>query len=281
MNITYEEVVEATARLAEEANFHLPPDVKEALRKARDEEPSPRGRRILEEIVTNFGLAEQGDYPLCQDTGTAVVFVELGQEAVISGGSLITAIEEGVRRGYTRAHLRPSMVRCPFKRENTGDNSPPVIHVSVVPGRNININLLAKGAGSENVSRLAMFPPAAGWEGIKKFVLETVSEAGPHSCPPLVVGIGIGGNFETCALLAKRALLRPLGNSHPSAEIADREQELLSAINALGIGPMGFGGQTTALAVHIETYPCHIASLPVAVNISCHSLRHKSVLLGE
>lgn len=277
--VTYEDVVRAVAGLCQEANFYLGEDVKKALEEGLARETSPTGRDVFKQILANIDIAAQEQMPLCQDTGVAVVFLELGQEVRISGGYLYDAINEGVRKGYTEGYLRRSMVDHPFLRHNTGDNTPAVIHTKIVPGENLKITVAPKGGGSENMSALAMLTPAAGEEGVKKFVLETVKKAGPNPCPPIVVGVGIGGDFEKCALLAKEALLRPLGQPSPLEDIARLEKELLSAINKLGIGPQGFGGNITALAVHIETFPCHIASLPVAVNLNCHAARHKSITL--
>ncbi|MBC7347373.1 MAG: fumarate hydratase [Clostridia bacterium] len=277
--ITYEEVVRAVAGLCQEANFYLGEDVKKALEESLARETSPTGRDVLKQILANIDIAAREQMPLCQDTGVAVVFLEVGQEVHFTGGYLYDAVNEGVRKGYTEGYLRRSMVDHPFLRRNTGDNTPAVIHTSIVPGDGLKITLAPKGGGSENMSALAMLTPAAGEEGVKKFVLETVRKAGPNPCPPVVVGVGIGGDFEKCALLAKEALLRPLGRPSPREDVARLERELLVAINKLGIGPQGFGGNITALAVHIEIFPCHIASLPVAVNLNCHAARHKSITL--
>jgi len=211
---------------------------------------------------------------MCQDTGLAVVFVEIGERVRVTGGSLAAAIKDGVREGYERGYLRKSVVMSPLDRRNTGDNTPPIVHTEIVPGDSLKMSLAAKGAGSENMSRLRMMVPAEGMEGVKRLVVETVENAGASACPPLVIGVGLGGNFEQCALIAKKALLRPLGEANPNAREAEMEAELLDLVNATGIGPMGLGGRVTALAVNVETRPCHIASLPVAVNLQCHAARH-------
>jgi fumarate hydratase subunit alpha len=230
-------------------------------------------------LLKNADIARSEDVPMCQDTGFAVVFVELGQDVHIEGGALEDAINEGVRRGYTEGYLRKSIVGHPLERVNTGDNTPAVIHLKLVPGNKMKITVAPKGGGSENMSGIKMLKPAEGVEGVKKFVLDTVKAAGPNPCPPIIVGVGIGGTFEKCALLAKEALLRPVGTPSHRPEIARLERELLDEINSTGIGPQGLGGRFTALAVHIEIYPVHIASLPVAVNINCHASRHKEIVL--
>ena len=256
-------------------NYRLSDDMREALLRARAEESSPIGCEVLAQLTENMEIAETGQIPNCQDTGMAVVFLEIGQDVHLTGGNLEEAVHEGVRRGYEKGYLRKSVVGDPLLRENTKDNTPAVIHTRIVPGDTVRVTVTAKGFGSENMSRLFMLKPAQGVEGVKAAVLETVREAGPNACPPLVVGVGIGGTFEKAALLAKEALLRPIA---PSAEIAPHiralEEELLAEINALGIGPAGLGGNTTALAVHINTYATHIAGLPVAVNLCCHVDRH-------
>lgn len=277
--ISYDQVVEAVSKLCQESNYFLGDDVKQALQQALEQEVSPTGQDVLKQILANVEIAVQEEVPMCQDTGVAVVFVDWGQEAHMEGGYLYDAINEGVKKGYTQGYLRKSMVYPPLDGKNTGDNTPAVIHTRVVPGDRLTITLAPKGGGSENMSAVAMLTPAAGAAGVKKFVVETVKKAGPNPCPPIVVGVGIGGNFEKCALLAKEALLRPLGQPSPLPEIAAMERELLQEINKLGIGPQGFGGRVTALAVHIEIFARHIASLPVAVNIQCHAARHKSVTL--
>lgn len=247
----------------------------EVMAEAAQSENFPMAKEIIKELQANAEIAWAESQPICQDTGMAIVIIELGQEVQITGGSLYLAVDEGVRQGYEEGYLRNSIVGDPILRRNTGDNTPAFIRVEIVPGDKVRIHLLPKGSGSENVSRLAMLKPAQGVEGIKDFVLETMELAGGNACPPYVVGIGIGGTFDGCAYLAKRALLRPVGEANSAQHIAMLEGELLTAINGLGIGPQGFGGSQTALAVHIETAPTHIACLPVAVNLSCHVLRHE------
>ncbi|MBI5826653.1 MAG: fumarate hydratase [Deltaproteobacteria bacterium] len=259
------------------AAYDLEEDVAAALKAACVREASPLGKEVLGQIVENFEIARRESLPMCQDTGIAVFFVEVGREVELDG-SLEDAINEGVRRGYRDGYLRKSVCH-PLKRVNTGDNTPAIIHTSIVEGDRLRIKIAPKGAGGENMSRLKMLKPAEGVPGIKKFVVESISEAGGNPCPPIVVGVGIGGSFEKCAMLAKKALLRPVGSANQDAELDALEKELLDMVNGLGIGPMGFGGTTTALAVHIETYPCHIASLPVALNIQCHADRHKEAVI--
>jgi len=275
--ITFDAICEAVARMAIESNLYLPDDVACAIAAAAKSEDSPLGQEMLRDILKNHQIAAEQKLPLCQDTGTAVVFVELGQDATISGGLIYDAINQGIAQGYQEGYLRKSIVEHPWVRKNTGNNTPAIIHTEIVEGDGLKLTLAPKGGGSENMSALAMLTPAAGKEGIKDFVIATVKKAGPNPCPPIVVGVGVGGNFEKAAYLAKKSLLRPLGEKSPDPEAAALEKELLEEINALGIGPQGFGGKTTALAVHIETYPCHIASMPVAVNINCHVARHLSV----
>ncbi|MGB9885927.1 MAG: fumarate hydratase [Moorellales bacterium] len=277
--VTFEEIVTAVANLAQQANYCLGADVRSALERARREEVSPLGCQVLEQILANAEIASRGEVPICQDTGVAVVFVDLGQEVEIRGGLLYDAINEGVRRGYQAGFLRNSVVDHPLRRRNTGDNTPAVVHVRLIPGDGIRLTVAPKGAGSENMSALAFLTPAEGREGVKRFVVQTVSRAGPNPCPPVVVGVGLGGTFEKAALLAKEALLRPVGVPSPDPDLALLEREILEEINSLGIGPQGFGGSVTALAVHVEAYPCHIASLPVAVNLNCHAARHQTVWL--
>lgn len=272
-------VTETVARLAQEANRLLGADVVRAFEEGLARESSPAGRDILGQLIENAKLAREDEVPMCQDTGLAVVFLDVGQEVHVRGG-LEEAVQEGIRRGYGEGYLRRSIVSPPVgERRNTGDNTPAVIHCRLVPGDGLKITVAPKGGGSENMSALRMLKPAEGVEGVKQFVLDTVEKAGPNPCPPVIVGVGIGGNFEVCALLAKRALLRPLGEANPEPQIAALEADLLESINRLGIGPAGFGGDVTALAVSIETHPCHIASLPVAVNINCHAHRHKEAVL--
>jgi fumarate hydratase subunit alpha len=272
-------ITATVAELCQKANYELGEDVLEAFKEALDQEISLTGRDVLQQLLENARIAREEQVPMCQDTGFAVVFLEVGQEVVITGGDLYEAVNEGVRRGYQEGYLRKSIVDHPLRRKNTGDNTPAVIHTRIVPGDKLKIIVAPKGGGSENMSGLRMLKPAEGVEGVKKFVIEQVRAAGPNPCPPVVVGVGIGGTFEKAALLAKEALLRPLGQPHPDTEIACLERELLEAINNLGIGPQGLGGRTTALAVHVEVFPCHIASLPVAVNINCHASRHKEAIL--
>lgn len=261
-----------------EANIKLPSDIRQALAKAHEREEGT-ARRILEILLANADMALKENMPLCQDTGMVVVEVKLGQEVFISGGSLKEAINEGIREGYKKGYFRPSVVNDPLRRQNTGDNTPGIVHVELVPGENIEINVFPKGAGSENMGRLAMLKPAQGIEGIKDFVLASVKEAGANPCPPVIVGVGIGGNMEKAAYLAKKALMRPVNVRNEREDIRALEEELLEAVNALNIGPQGLGGKTTALAVNIETYPTHIASLPVAVNLGCHATRRARVII--
>jgi len=273
--VPVEEIIEAVKELTIKANYELPRETVVLFEEAIKKEESPLGREVLKQILENARTAVQEQMPYCQDTGVTVVFLEVGQEVVIEGGSLEDAVNEGVRRATKEGYLRASMVWDPlFERKNTGDNTPAIIHTEIVPGDRIRIAVAPKGAGSENTSRLAMLKPADGWEGAKRFILETVKNAGPNACPPLTVGVGIGGNFELCAYLAKKALLRPHGERHPDPLIRKVEEELIEDINKLGLGPMGFGGTVTAVDVKVEMYPCHIASLPVAVNIQCHASRH-------
>ena len=274
--IDREEIVEAVAQELALAVRELPAEVEAALRKARERERQPLAREVLEILLENARKARELGLPLCQDTGVPVVFVRMGEEVRVK--DLYGAIEEGLEAGFRRGYLRASVCEV-VSRRNTGTNTPGVIHLEIVAGDRLEISLLPKGCGSENMSRLAMLPPAAGLEGVKRFVVETVSRAGANPCPPVVVGVGLGGDFEYAAYLAKRALLRPLGRPHPREEVARLEAEILREINRLGIGPLGFGGETTALAVHLEVHPSHIASLPVAVNLQCHAHRLRRVRL--
>ena len=269
-------VAEAVARLSIQANTQLPQDVKAAIAATRRTEDWPPAREILDHIIENSQIG--GGFPICQDTGVACVFLEIGQEVHISG-NLTQAVDEGVRRGYTEGYLRKSVVADPLNRVNTGDNTPAMLYTELVPGNQVKITVAPKGFGSENMSRIAMLKPSDGAEGVKGFILDAVEQAGPNPCPPIVVGVGIGGTFDKCALLAKKALLRELGTPAPLPFYAELERELLGKITALGIGPQGFGGRTTALAVHIETMPTHIAGLPCAVNINCHVARHATEVL--
>ena len=273
-------VIETVARLCIESNYNLGEDVVTALERALEKEESPVGQGVLQQILENARIAEEDEMPICQDCGLAVVFLDLGQDLHVVGGDLYEAINEGVRQGYQEGYLRKSSVRQPFSaRVNTGDNTPAIIHTRIVPGDQMHITVAPKGGGSENMSRLAMLTPAAGRKGVLDFVLRAVDEAGANPCPPIVVGVGVGGTFERVAFLAKRALLREIGTPNPDPELDELERELLERINRLGVGPQGFGGRTTALAVHIEADPCHIASMPVAVNIQCHAARHKEAVL--
>ncbi len=272
--ITTERITELVERLCIEANCNLPEDLFNCLGECRKKEKSPLGKEILGTLVENARIAREGCDPICQDTGMTVVFMTIGQEIHITGGSLEEAINEGVRRGYEKGYLRKSVVRDPLDRINTKDNTPAVIHYEIVPGDEFHLVVAPKGFGSENMSQLKMLKPSQGIQGVKDFVIQTVSEAGANPCPPIIVGIGIGGTMEKCAILSKKALLLPVGQSNSNPDLAGLETELLESINALGIGPAGFGGSTTALAVHILTYPTHIAGLPVSVNIGCHVTRH-------
>jgi len=278
--ISSDTIIETVARLCQEANYFLGEDVLDALRRAEEAEESPNGREVLGRLLENAEIAARERVPLCQDCGTAVVFLELGQDVRIVGGALYAAVEEGVRRGYTQGYLRNSMVRQPYSaRVNTRDNTPPVIHTEMVRGDHLKIIVAPKGAGSENMTRLGMLQPAQGRPGIIDFVVKAVEEAGSNPCPPTIVGVGIGGTAEKALLLAKKALLRRVGEPNADPEVAELEVEILGRINALGIGPQGFGGRVTSLAVHVEVFPAHIASLPVAVNLQCHSARHKEAVL--
>jgi len=278
--IPCQEITETVARLCISANYDLPDDVRAALAAARASEPSPLGQHVLDQLLENARIADQGNYPLCQDTGLTVVWLELGQEARIVGGDLYAAVQEGVRQGYTEGYLRASIVAFPFgARANSGDNTPAVIHLRLVPGDRLRIAVCPKGGGSENMSALAMLKPADGRPGVIDFVCQTVERAGANPCPPLIVGVGIGGSAEQAMLLAKHSLLRTVGRPAPDAETASLEADILARVNSTGIGPQGLGGRTTALAVHVEVHPCHIASLPVGVNLQCHSARHKEAVL--
>jgi fumarate hydratase subunit alpha len=277
--IACEEIIAAVKEISVTANYDLGEDVEQAFQESLHKEASPTGKKIIRQLLENASIARDESVPMCQDTGAAVIFLELGQEVLITGGYLEDAINEGVKQGYKEGYLRKSMVKHPWNRVNTGDNTPAIIHTRIVPGNALKITVAPKGGGSENMSAIKMMVPADGLEGIKKFVITQIEEAGPNPCPPIVVGVGIGGNFEKCALLAKEALLRPIGSPNPDPELQALEAELLDAANKLGIGPQGLGGTTTALAIHVKVYPCHIASMPVAVNINCHASRHKSVIL--
>ncbi len=272
------ELVAPIREMCIKANRVLPEDVHKCLKAARICETSAIGAAALDDILQNVKIAETDQVPMCQDTGMALVFLELGQEVHLIG-DLEAAVNEGVRQGYVEGYLRKSIVRDPLRRENTRDNTPAMLYLKLVPGDKIKLTVAPKGFGSENMSRQKMLKPSDGLEGVKAFILETVREAGPNPCPPTVVGVGIGGNFDKSCLLAKEALLRELGQHNPDPYYAGLEQELLESINRLGIGPQGYGGLTTALAVHIEVLPTHIAGLPVAVNINCHATRHVTEVL--
>ncbi|RJO62684.1 MAG: fumarate hydratase [Dehalococcoidia bacterium] len=278
--IDVKEVTQAVARLCQKTNFELGADVLEALRKARERESSPIGKEALDRLLENAQLAKAENLPLCQDCGAAVVFLDIGQDVHLTGGDLYTAVAEGIRQGYKEGYLRKSMVTHPFTgRLNTGDNTPPVIHTEVAPGDKIKIGFMPKGGGAENMSRLVMLRPGAGEQGIADAVVSAVKEAGGNPCPPLIIGLGIGATAEKAMLMAKRALLRPAGWPSSDPETAELEWKVLEAVNKLGIGPLGMGGIVTALAVHAESRPCHFASLPLAINLQCHSARHAEVVL--
>lgn len=268
------DITENIRQMCIEANHYLSDDMKQVFNKAVDNEESPLGRQVLEQLKENLEIASSDMIPICQDTGMAVIFMNVGQEVHFEGGSITDAVNEGVRQGYTEGYLRKSVVGDPIIRENTKDNTPAVIHYDIVPGDKVEITVAPKGFGSENMSRIFMLKPADGIEGVKEAILTAVKDAGPNACPPMVVGVGIGGTFEKCALLAKKALTRDLNCKSDIQYVNDLEEEMLDKINRLGIGPGGLGGTQTALAVNIETYPTHIAGLPVAVNICCHVNRH-------
>lgn len=276
--IHVEEIRDHIAQICIEAAYSLSEDVLAALDRAIEIETSPAGRETLDLLKENARIAREDHIPICQDTGVAVFFVEIGQDLRIKNGFIEDAINEGVRKGYSEGYLRKSVVD-PLTRKNTGDNTPAIIYTELVPGDKLKISFMPKGAGSENMSMIRMLMPTEGVAGIKQFVLESVRKAGANPCPPVVIGVGIGGDFEKAALLAKKGLLRPVGNPNPKLDLASLEEELLKMVNKTGIGPEGLGGKVTALAVHIESYPCHIASLPVAVNINCHAARHKTIIL--
>ena len=272
-------VVNAVEKLCIDANYYLNEDILNALQIGRIEEISDTGANVLSQLVENASLARDKQMAICQDTGMAVIFVEIGQDVHLSGGNITDAINEGVRRGYKKGYLRNSVVKDPVERVNTGDNTPAVIHYDIVDGENVKITVAPKGFGSENMSGVKMLKPSDGLDGIRSYILEVVDKAGPNPCPPIVVGVGIGGTMEKAALLAKKALLRPINESSEKEYLRKLEFEILNAINNMGIGPSGLGGRITALGVNIEAYPTHIAGLPVAVNISCHATRHAEVVL--
>jgi len=277
--IPYQKIVDTVAKLCIDANCLMGEDVIDAFKYGLQKEESPTGVEILNQLIENAEVAKTEMIPACQDTGFAVVFLEVGSGVKIAGGELYDAINAGVAKGYKEGYLRKSIVSDPLRRKNTGDNTPAVIHTEIVPGDNLKITVAPKGGGSENMSEVKMLTPAAGAEGIKNFVMDRVLRSKANPCPPIVVGVGIGGTFEKVAYLAKKALLRDIGTVHPDPFYAEMEKDLMERINKTGIGPQGFGGRVTALAVFIETYPCHIASLPAAVNINCHAARHKTALL--
>ena len=277
--INVSQITDVVERLCIEANTRLPGDVKCAIEACRGREDGEIARGVLDNIIENYQIADAENVPICQDTGMACVFLEIGQDVHLVGGDLRTAVDEGVRRGYDKGYLRKSVVRDPIRRGNTGDNTPAMLYTEIVPGEQVKITVGPKGFGSENMSAIRMFKPSAGLQGIKDFILETVEAAAPNPCPPMVVGVGIGGTFDKAALLAKKAIMRPLGTHHPDPFYAALEDEMLEKINALGIGPQGFGGRTTAIGLNIETLPTHIAGMPCAINISCHVTRHKTEVL--
>lgn len=276
-------ITEAIKAYAVKVNTHLPEDVVDALKNAQIQEESPFGKYCLDQIIANADLAREESQAMCQDTGTMVVYLEIGQDLHLVGGDVNEAVHEGVRQGYLTGYLRCGMVEEPvFERNNTKDNTPAIIHTKIVPGDKLKLILMPKGGGAENMGALAMLKPTAGSEGVKNFIVETVEKAGGNPCPPIIVGVGIGGTMEKAVAIAKEALMRPIGSQHEDERYAALEKEILEAVNRLGIGPQGLGGRVTALAVHINTHPCHIASLPVAVNINCHAARHTEIILeGE
>lgn len=274
-----EEIISAVEKLCIEANYELGLDIVEGFQKALKNESSPLGQEVLERLLENAEIASRERVPMCQDTGMAVIYVEIGQDLHIIGGSLTEAINEGVRRGYDKGYLRKSVVKDPFERVNTGDNTPAVIHYDIIPGDTLRLVIAPKGFGSENMGGVKMCKPSEGLEGVMQYVVETVDRAGGNPCPPIIVGVGVGGTMEKAAFLAKKSMLREVGQHNSEERLAKIEQELLERINRLGIGPQGFGGVTTALAVNVEVYPTHIAGLPVAVNIGCHATRHKEITL--
>jgi fumarate hydratase subunit alpha len=272
--VNVKEISDAVRELCIKSNTELGEAEVAYIKKMLDVEESPTGKEILSMLLENARIAREEEIAICQDTGFAVVFIDLGQDVHLVGGDLNEAVADGVRRGYGDGYLRKSILGDPIKRVNTGDNTPPVIHLTIVPGEKVKIVVAPKGGGSENMSAVNMLKPSDGIEGVKNFVVESVDRAGGNPCPPIVVGVGIGGTFEKCAYLAKKALIRPLGERHPDPFYADVEEELLRRVNSTGVGPQGLGGRVTALDVHVEVHPCHIASLPAAVNINCHATRH-------
>ncbi len=277
--INVQEVEKVVKKLCIEANYFIGSDIKEALLRYKKEESYDVAEDVLDKIIINDEIAEMKEVPMCQDTGMACVFLEVGQDVHFIGGNIEDAINEGVRKGYDEGYLRKSVVKDPIHRVNTKDNTPAIIYYNIVSGDKVKVTVAPKGFGSENMSRIGMLKPADGLEGVKKFILETVKLAGPNPCPPMVIGVGIGGTFDKAAYLAKKALIRPINIRNKNEFYKNLEEELLEKINGLGIGPQGFGGKTTALGLNIETYPTHIAGLPVAVNINCHATRHKEFIL--
>ncbi len=274
------DISEVVSNLFKQANYELGDDVLSALKKAREAEESPTGREVIDTLLENSEIAATEKIPLCQDCGTAVVFLEIGQDVLVVKGDLYAAVNEGVRRAYKEGYLRKSMVDRPFsERKNTGDNTPAVIHVDIVPDNKLKISILPKGTGAENMAKLGMLLPGAGKKGVVDFVVKAVEDAGSNPCPPIIVGVGIGGTAEKAMLMAKHALLRTVGEPSPDKETADLEKEILKRVNKLGIGPMGYGGRITAMAIHVESFPAHIGALPVAVNLQCHSARHKETVI--
>jgi fumarate hydratase subunit alpha len=277
--IQVSQLTDVIERLCIEANTYLPSDVKCAIENCRACEDGGIAQGVLDKIIENYNIADSENVPICQDTGMACVFLEIGQDVHLVGGNLTDAVNEGVRRGYDKGYLRKSVVGDPVRRGNTGDNTPAMLYTEIVPGENVKITVGPKGFGSENMSAIRMFKPSAGLQGIKDFILETVEIAGPNPCPPMVIGVGIGGTFDKAALLAKKAIMRPLDTHHPDPFYAALEDEMLEKVNQLGIGPQGFGGKTTAIGLNIETLPTHIAGMPCAININCHVTRHKTEVL--
>lgn len=277
--INVQQITDVVEKLCIEANQYLPEDVQCAIKGYRSCEDWEIAQGVLDNIITNFEIAKEEHVPICQDTGMACVFLEIGQDVHLTGGSLSEAVDEGVRRGYDKGYLRKSVVGDPVRRGNTGDNTPAMLYTEIVPGGQVKVTVGPKGFGSENMSQIRMFKPSAGLQGIKDFIVEVVETAGPNPCPPMVVGVGIGGTFDKAALLAKKALMRPIDSENPDPYYADLEKEMLEKINELGIGPQGFGGKTTAIGLNIETLPTHIAGMPCAVNINCHVTRHKTEVI--
>lgn len=276
--INVDQIKETVSKLCIDANYFLGEDMMKAFNTALETEESPAGKAIMKQLIENAEIAKNEQVPMCQDCGAAVVFLEVGQDVKIEGGALEDAVNEGVRIGYKEGYLRKSMCD-PFSRQNTGDNTPAIIHTKIVPGDKLQIIVAPKGGGSENMSAIKMFPPSAGIQGVKDFIIERATQAGPNPCPPIIIGVGIGGNFEKAAQLAKEALLREVDEHSDIPEIAELEKEMLEKVNKIGVGPQGLGGRNTALALHINYMPCHIASFPVAININCHAARHKSATL--